>query len=84
MVLGKFTTAIHAAKVIKGMLPDSVYEDMRKYIETQVQSVIGAMNLVSREQYEEQNKKLYELQEKIERLERSAETYEQQSNQKPR
>ena len=48
MVIGKFTTAVQAAKAIKSMLPDSFYENMKKYVETQVQSVIGKMNLVGR------------------------------------
>ena len=72
MAIGKFTTAVHAAKAIKSMLPDSFYEDMKKYVETQVQSVIEKMNLVSREEYEEQNKQLRQLREKIETLEHSA------------
>jgi len=54
------------------MLPDSFFEDMKKYVDTQVQSVIGKMNLVSREEYEEQNKQLRQLREKIETLEQSA------------
>ena len=72
MAIGKFTTAVQAAKAIKSILPDSFYEDMKKYVETQVQSVIGKMNLVSREEYEEQNKQLRQLREKIETLEHSA------------
>ncbi len=72
MTIGKFTTAVRAAKAIKSMLPDSVFEDMKKYVDTQVQSVIGKMNLVSREEYEEQNKQLRQLREKIESLEHSA------------
>ena len=58
MAIGKFTTAVQAAKAIKSMLPDSFYEDIKKYVETQVQSVIEKMNLVSQEEYEEQNKQL--------------------------
>ena len=53
------------------MLPDSFYEDVKKYVEAQVQSVIGKMNLVSREEFEEQNKQLFRLREKIETLEHS-------------
>jgi len=71
MAIGKFTTAVRAAKAIKSMLPDSFFEDMKKYVDTQVQSVIGKMNLVSREEYEEQNKQLRQLREKIESLEHS-------------
>ena len=71
MAIGKFTTAVRAAKTIKSMLPDSFFEDVKKYVETQVQSVIGKMNLVSREEYEEQNKQLRHLRKKIETLEQS-------------
>ena len=72
MVIGKFTTAVQAAKAIKSMLPESLYEDIKKYVDTQVQVVIGKMNLVSREEYEEQSKQLRQLCEKIETLEQSA------------
>ena len=78
MAIGKFTTAVQAAKAIKSMLPDSFYENMKKYVETQVQSVIGKMNLVGREEYEEQNKQLRQLREKIETLEPSAAKLQQQ------
>ena len=69
MVIGKFTTAVQAAKAIKSMLPDSVYEDMKKYVETQVQSVISNMKLVRREEFDEQGKKLKSLTDRIEALE---------------
>jgi len=82
MAIGKFTTAVRAAKAIKSMLPDSVFEDMKKYVDTQVQSVIGKMNLVSREEYEEQNKQLRQLREKIETLEQSAAKPQQQTKNK--
>ena len=82
MTIGKFTTAVRAAKAIKSMLPDSVFEDMKKYVDTQVQSVIGKMNLVSREEYEEQNKQLRQLREKIETLEQSTEKPQQQTGNK--
>jgi len=72
MAIGKFTTAVRAAKAIKSMLPDSFFEDMKKYVDTQVQSVIGKMNLVSREEVEEQEMKVLQLNEKIETLEHSA------------
>ena len=72
MAIGKFTTAVQAAKAIKSMLPDSFHENIKKYVETQVQTVIGKMNLVGREEYEEQNKQLRQLREKIEILEQSA------------
>ena len=82
MAIGKFTTAVQAAKAIKSMLPDSFYEDMKKYVENQVQSVIEKMNLVSREEYEEQNKQLRQLGEKIETLEQSAVQTQQQTKNK--
>jgi len=82
MTIGKFTTAVRAAKAIKSMLPDSVFEDMKKYVDTQVQSVIGKMNLVSREEYEEQNKQLHQLREKIETLEQSVEKFQEQTKNK--
>ena len=82
MAIGKFTTAVQAAKAIKSILPDSFYEDMKKYVETQVQSVIGKMNLVGREEYEEQNKQLRQLREKIETLEQSAAQTQQQTKNK--
>ena len=72
MAISKFTTAVQAAKAIKSMLPDSVFENIKKYVDTQVQSVIEKMNLVSREEYEEQDKQLLQLREKIETLEQSA------------
>ena len=82
MAIGKFTTAFQAAKAIKSMLPASFYEDMKKYVETQVQSVIEKMNLVSREEYEEQNKQLRQLREKIETKEQSAAQPQQQTKNK--
>ena len=82
MAIGKFTTAVRAAKTIKSMLPDSFFEDMKKYVDTQVQSVIGKMNLVSREEYEEQNKQLHQLREKIETLEQSVEKFQEQTKNK--
>ena len=60
------------ASAVKRMLPDSFYEDMKKYVETQVQSIIGKMNLVSRNEVEELEKTLLQLREKIEALEESA------------
>ena len=78
--LGKIALAIQGAKSIKEMLPDTVFVEMKKYVDTTVQSAIGKMNLVSREEYEEQNKQLRQLREKIETLEQSAAN----SNDKPR
>ena len=82
MAIGKFTTAVRAAKTIKSMLPDSFFEDMKKIVETQVQAVIGKMNLVSREEYEEQNKQLRQLRERIETLEKSTAKPQKQTTNK--
>ena len=82
MAIGKLMTAVRAAKTIKSMLPDSFFEDMKKYVETQVQAVIGKMNLVSREEYEEQNKQLRQLRERIETLENSAAKPQKQTTNK--
>ena len=71
MALNKITAAVQAAKAIKSMLPESFYEDMKKYVEAQVQTVIGRMNLVSREEFERQNAELQQLRAKIEILEKS-------------
>jgi BMFP domain-containing protein YqiC len=79
MAISKFTTA---AKAIKSMLPDSVFENIKKYVDTQVQSVIEKMNLVSREEYEEQDKQLRQLREKIETLEQSAPNPQRQTKTK--
>ena len=69
--LNKIALAIQGAKSIKEMLPDTVFVEMKKYVDTTVQSAIGKMNLVSREEYEEQNKQLRQLRERIETLEKS-------------
>ena len=76
--LSKIALAVQAAKAVKRMLPDSFYEEMRKYVETTVQSIIGKMNLVTQEKFEEQNKQLRQLREKIETLEQSAAQTQQQ------
>jgi len=80
--LSKIALAIQGAKAVKGMLPDSVFVEMKKYVETTVQSAIGKMNLVSRAEYDEQNKQLHQLREKIETLEQSAAQTQQQINNK--
>ena len=80
--LSKIALAVQAAKAVKGILPDSVYEEMRKYVDTTVQSAIGKMNLVTQDQFEEQNKQLIQLREKIEALEESATKPRQQTKNK--
>ena len=80
--LSKIALAIQGAKAVKGMLPDSFFVEMKKYVETTVQSAIGKMNLVSRAEYDEQNKQLIQLREKIEALEESAAKPQQQTKNK--
>ena len=80
--LSKIALAVQAAKAVKRMLPDSFYEEMRKYVDATVQSAIGKMNLVTQDQFEEQNKQLIRLREKIEALEESATKPQQQTKNK--
>ena len=80
--LGKIALAIQGAKSIKEMLPDSVFVEMKKYVDTTVQSAIGKMNLVTQDTFEEQNKQLIKLREKIEALEESATKPQQQTENK--
>ena len=80
--LGKIALAIQGAKSIKEMLPDSVFVEMKKYVDTTVQSAIGKMNLVTQDKFEEQNKQLIQLREKIEALEESATKPQQQTKNK--
>ena len=80
--LNKIGLAVQAAKAVQRMLPDSFYEEMRKYVETTVQSAIGKMNLVTQDKFEEQNKQLIQLREKIEALEASATKPQQQTKNK--
>ena len=80
--LGKIALAIQGAKSIKEMLPDTVFVEMKKYVDTTVQSAIGKMNLVTQDQFEEQNKQLIQLREKIEALEASATKPQQQTKNK--
>ena len=80
--LNKIGLAVQAAKAVQRMLPDSFYTEMRKYVETTVQSAIGKMNLVTQDQFEEQNKQLIQLREKIEALEESSTKPQQQTKNK--
>ena len=82
LTLSKIALAVQAAKAVKRMLPDSFYEEMRKYVETTVQSAIGKMNLVTQDKLEEQNKQLIQLREKIKALEESATKPQQQTKNK--
>ena len=80
--LNKIALAIQGAKSIKEMLPDTVFVEMKKYVDTTVQSAIGKMNLVTQDQFEEQNKQLIQLREKIEALEESSTKPQQQTKNK--
>ena len=53
--LNKIALAIQGAKSIKEMLPDTVFVEMKKYVDTTVQSAIEKMNLVTQDKFEEQN-----------------------------
>ncbi len=77
--LNKIALAIQGAKSIKEMLPDTVFVEMKKYVDTTVQSAIEKMNLVTQDKFEEQNKLLIQLREKIEALEESAANPQQQT-----
>ena len=80
--LNKIALAVQAAKAVKRVLPDSFYEEMKKYVDTTVQSAIEKMNLVTQDKFEEQNKLLIQLREKIEALEESATKPQQQTKNK--
>ena len=57
------------ASAVNSVLPTNFSDEMRKNIQTAVQSAIWKMNLVTREEVEEQEKQLLQLREKIEALE---------------
>ena len=57
------------ASAVNSVLPTNFSDEMRKNIQTAVQSAIGKMNLVTREEVEEQEKQLLQLREKIEAME---------------
>ena len=57
------------ASAVNSILPANFSDEMRKNIQIAVQSVIGKMNLVTREEVEEQEKQLLQLREKIETME---------------
>ena len=59
------------ASAVNAVLPASFTDEIRKTIQMAVLSTIRKMNLVSRAEYEEQNKQLRQLREKIETLEQS-------------
>ena len=57
------------ASVVNSVLPTSVSDEMRKNVQIAVLSTIRKMNLVTREEVEEQGKMLLQLREKIEAME---------------
>ncbi len=69
--LSKITSAVNS------VLPANFSDEMRKNIQIAVQSAIGKMNLVTREEVEEQEKQLLQLREKIEAMEQLVTKLEQ-------
>ena len=57
------------ASAVNAILPASFTDEMRKSVQIAVLSTIRKMNLVTREEVEEQEKKALQLNEKIEALE---------------
>ena len=74
--LSKITSAVNS------VLPANFSDEMRKNIQIAVQSAIGKMNLVTQDKFEEQNKQLIQLREKIEALEELAAKPQQQTKNK--
>ena len=69
--LSKITSAVNS------VLPANFSDEMRKNIQIVVQSAIGKMNLVTREEVEAQEKQLLQLREKIEAMEQLVTNLEQ-------
>ena len=57
------------ASVVYSALPPKYSDEIREHVQAAVQSVIGKMNLVTREKVEEQDRQLLQLREKIEGIE---------------
>ena len=57
------------ASAVNSVLPASFSDEMRKNVQIAVQSAIGKMNLVTREEVVTQEKQLLQLREKIEAME---------------
>ena len=70
------------ASAVNAILPASFTDEMRKSVQVAVLSTIRKMNLVTQEKFEEQNKQLRQLREKIETLEQSAAKPQQQTKNK--
>ena len=57
------------ASAVNCVLPSNFPDEMRKNVQISVQSAIGKMNLVTREEVEEPEKQLLQLRKKIEAME---------------
>ena len=57
------------ASAVNSVLPSNFSDEMRKNVQVAVQSAIGKMNLVTREEVEESEKQLLQLRKKIEAME---------------
>ena len=57
------------ASAVNSVLPPNFSDEMRKNVQIAVQSAIGKMNLVTREEVEESEKQLLQLRKKIEAME---------------
>ena len=57
------------ASAVNSILPSNFSDEMRKNVQVTVQSAIGKMNLVTREEVEESEKQLLQLRKKIEAME---------------
>ena len=70
------------ASAVDAVLPTSFTDEIRKTIQMAVLSTIRKMNLVSREEVEEQEMKVLQLNEKIEVMEKLIAELQQQSQEK--
>ena len=68
------------ASAVDTVLPTNFTDEIRKTIQMAVLSTIRKMNLVSREEVEEQEKKVLQLNEKIEALEGLVALLQKQKN----
>ena len=68
------------ASAVDTVLPTNFTDEIRKTIQMTVLSTIRKMNLVSREEVEEQEKKVLQLNEKIEALEGLVALLQKQKN----
>ena len=57
------------ASAVNSVLPSNFSDEMRKNVQVAIQSAIGKMNLVTREEVEESEKQLLQLRKKIEAME---------------